>query len=55
LFGCQNLSKLLYLVGNQCKRCNELGKNPKDKENVEFRDNEDEKLELFNLKDKRLR
>ena len=55
LFGCQNLSKLLYLVWNQCKRYNELGKNPKEKENVEFKDNEDDKLELFNLKDKRLR
>lgn len=51
----QNLSSVLHPVGNWCKRSSEPGKNPKDKEDIEFKNNEDEKLELFSLKDKRLR
>lgn len=52
----KNFSRLLHPVGNRCvKRCNELGKNPKEKENVELKNNKDEKLEICNVKDKRLR
>lgn len=52
----QNLSRLLHPVGNRCvRRCNELGQNPKEKENVELKNSKDEKLEISNVKDKRLR
>lgn len=52
----QNISRLLHPVGNQCvKRCDELGKNPEEKENVELKNNKDEKLEISNKKGKRLR
>lgn len=38
-----------------CEKVNEPGKNPKERENVELKNNENEELELPYLKDKRLR
>lgn len=44
----QNLSRSLYPVGNWCvKRCNELGKNPKEKENVELKNTEFWKIRII--------
>lgn len=46
----QNPPRLPHPVGNRCvKRGNKLGKKPKEKENVEFKNN-DEKIRIIQLK-----
>lgn len=48
----QNPPRLLCPVGNRwVKRGNKLGKKPKEKENVEFKNNEDEKIRIIQFKE----